>query len=305
MLKNLKILHAGLLSFRSMHVPTCCSSFSATQPRPVPSTSTTAPGDASRLATCNKMLCEKRLSTALRCTGDLALTASGGATAGSNNDWTVLPLQAQNACGASNLGGNFNMHPATASAPRLQPSCRSAHPSTGSCRHVTCLTAMHRRALSTLPTARSYATGDSPDHHRAPNRPCWHCQQPVPAADLVCPACSKIQPLDSSLNHYELMDLGQPRFDVALGDLEKRYKILQFKLHPDKSATASPAEQQHAADQASAVNAAYSVLKSPLLRANYLLQLGEHRAPGNREDTIDDPELLMQVILEFYCCWLG
>lgn len=64
----------------------------------------------------------------------------------------------------------------------------------------------------------------------------------------------------------------QPQFDIDLGDLEKRYKRLQVRLHPDRFATMSHEEKTHSADQAAAVNQAYDVLRKPLKRAHYMVR---------------------------------
>jgi molecular chaperone HscB len=63
----------------------------------------------------------------------------------------------------------------------------------------------------------------------------------------------------------------QPQFELDLRDLERRYKALQIRLHPDKFATASSLEQEYAQQQAAAINQAYDVLKRPLRRAHYIV----------------------------------
>lgn len=63
----------------------------------------------------------------------------------------------------------------------------------------------------------------------------------------------------------------QPTFDLDPAALEKRYKLLQWQLHPDKTVTRSPEEQQFSAEQATRVNQAYGVLRRPLSRANYMV----------------------------------
>lgn len=60
-------------------------------------------------------------------------------------------------------------------------------------------------------------------------------------------------------------------FDLDVAELERRYKALQLRLHPDRFGTASPLEREHAAQQAAAVNQAYDVLKRPLRRAHYIV----------------------------------
>jgi hypothetical protein len=63
----------------------------------------------------------------------------------------------------------------------------------------------------------------------------------------------------------------EPTFDVDAAVLERRYKLLQWQLHPDKAVGRSFEEQRFSAEQAALVNQAYGVLRSPLPRANYLV----------------------------------
>lgn len=56
-----------------------------------------------------------------------------------------------------------------------------------------------------------------------------------------------------------------------------------------------PQEREFSAQHASVINLAYSILKSPLSRANYLLASKGVNAGEAFEGTIDDPELLMEV----------
>jgi molecular chaperone HscB len=73
-------------------------------------------------------------------------------------------------------------------------------------------------------------------------------------------------------NHFQIF--GVPaRFDMDLEALETRYRELQREVHPDRFAGASQAEQRVSMQLATRVNEAYETLKSPLRRAEYLLQL--------------------------------
>lgn len=63
----------------------------------------------------------------------------------------------------------------------------------------------------------------------------------------------------------------EPAFDVDPAALERQYKALQVRLHPDKYALASPLELEYAQQQAAVVNQAYDVLKKPLRRAHYIV----------------------------------
>ncbi|GFR46918.1 hypothetical protein Agub_g8565 [Astrephomene gubernaculifera] len=142
-------------------------------------------------------------------------------------------------------------------------------------------------------------------HHQETRRPatleemekaCWSCDKSLKRGGLVCHGCKTIQPPDETLNYFDLFALPSGKFDLDPQLLERRYKSLQWNLHPDKMGH-KPAEERHfSAQQASLINLAYSILKSPLARANYILALRGISAGDNFEGTIDDPELLMEVL---------
>jgi molecular chaperone HscB len=79
-------------------------------------------------------------------------------------------------------------------------------------------------------------------------------------------------PLNLSANFFELFGLS-PRFAVDGEALERSYRDLQARVHPDRFANASDAEQRLSMQWATRVNEAYQTLKSPLKRATYLLEL--------------------------------
>lgn len=92
-------------------------------------------------------------------------------------------------------------------------------------------------------------------------------------------------------NHFELFELA-PSFDVEQETLALRYRELQRAVHPDRFANASEQEKRLSVQQAAQINEAYQVLKSPLLRARYLLEL--NGLPLNDSDTQMDAAFLME-----------
>ncbi len=78
--------------------------------------------------------------------------------------------------------------------------------------------------------------------------------------------------MDLSQNYFELFGL-PVQFELDESELGQRFRQLQKALHPDKFASADAASQRVAMQYSSRVNEAYSVLKSPLPRALYLLEL--------------------------------
>jgi len=73
-------------------------------------------------------------------------------------------------------------------------------------------------------------------------------------------------------NHFQIFGI-PASFEVDAVALEKRYRELQREVHPDRFAGASHAEQRVSMQLATRVNEAYQTLRSPLMRAGYLLQL--------------------------------
>ena len=73
-------------------------------------------------------------------------------------------------------------------------------------------------------------------------------------------------------NFFELFDI-PVAFQIDSGLVAERYRKLQQALHPDRFANASDSERRLSVQRTAQVNEAFQTLKSPLLRARYLLQL--------------------------------
>lgn len=73
-------------------------------------------------------------------------------------------------------------------------------------------------------------------------------------------------------NFYEIFDL-PVSFDVDLGVLAERYRGVQKVLHPDNYVNSGDRERRLSVQAASRVNDGFAVLRSPLQRAKYLLEL--------------------------------
>lgn len=73
-------------------------------------------------------------------------------------------------------------------------------------------------------------------------------------------------------NHFELLGL-VPAFALETGRLDRSYREIQSKIHPDRFAHAGDAERRASMQWSTQVNEAYRTLKSPVQRAKYLLEL--------------------------------
>lgn len=73
-------------------------------------------------------------------------------------------------------------------------------------------------------------------------------------------------------NHFELFGL-EPGFALDRVALERAYREIQGRIHPDRFAHAGDAERRASMQWTTRVNEAYRVLQNPLERARHLLEL--------------------------------
>src|SRR5207342_2380938 len=64
-----------------------------------------------------------------------------------------------------------------------------------------------------------------------------------------------------------------PAFSLDPGMLEKAYREIQSRVHPDRFARAGDAERRASLQWTTRVNEAYRVLKDPVQRAKHILDL--------------------------------
>ena len=121
---------------------------------------------------------------------------------------------------------------------------------------------------------------------------CWSCKGPVARALAFCDVCGAVQPPHAA-DHFERLGL-ERGFGLDDDELSRRYFALQARLHPDRFAGKSAKERAASLAQATALNEAYQVLREPLARAAYLLQLAGVASPTEESTTLSDPELLME-----------
>jgi molecular chaperone HscB len=93
-------------------------------------------------------------------------------------------------------------------------------------------------------------------------------------------------------SHFELFGL-TPAFAIEGEALERSYREIQSKVHPDRFAHAGDAERRASLQWTTRVNEAYRTLKDPVQRARHLLEL--HGVDVAFEtNTAMPPEFLMQ-----------
>ena len=93
-------------------------------------------------------------------------------------------------------------------------------------------------------------------------------------------------------NHFELFGL-IPAYALDLDHLDRAYRDIQANVHPDRFAHAGDAERRASMQMTTQVNEAYRVLKSPVQRASYLLEL-KGVDTGFETNTAMPPEFLVE-----------
>ncbi len=97
-------------------------------------------------------------------------------------------------------------------------------------------------------------------------------------------------------NYFALLNL-PVSFALDEAQLHRAYIQQQQQNHPDRLRGASEAERMKAMQLSADLNAAYRTLKSPLLRAEYLLSLkGIH--VGSEKDSVKPSQALLMETME-------
>jgi molecular chaperone HscB len=93
-------------------------------------------------------------------------------------------------------------------------------------------------------------------------------------------------------NHFDLFGLA-PAYALETDALERSYREIQSRVHPDRFAHAGDAERRASLQWTTRVNEAYRTLKDPVQRAKHLLAL--HGVDVAFEtNTAMPPDFLMQ-----------
>lgn len=125
---------------------------------------------------------------------------------------------------------------------------------------------------------------------------CWNCDAPSTPGPF-CEACGKVAVRQSTQTHFQT--LGLPlSLTPARAEVEQAYRERSLQLHPDRLTGATGLERRLSAEQATALNEAYRVLRDPVRQLFYLLQLQgidlEKEEGGNRQTV--DPTFLEEIM---------
>jgi molecular chaperone HscB len=93
-------------------------------------------------------------------------------------------------------------------------------------------------------------------------------------------------------NYFEFFSLA-PAFELDAASLDDAFRAVQASVHPDRFASAGPAEKRYAMQLATMANEANQTLRDPLSRARYLCELNDV-AIGAEDNTSMPADFMMQ-----------
>lgn len=102
--------------------------------------------------------------------------------------------------------------------------------------------------------------------------------------------------MDIKQNFFEFYGLPET-YGIDLGQLAERHRELQKQLHPDRFAHLSDQERRLSAQYTAYLNEGYATLRSPLLRAQYLLKLRGIDTQSESSTQVDSLFLMQQMEL--------
>lgn len=95
-------------------------------------------------------------------------------------------------------------------------------------------------------------------------------------------------------DYFDLLQL-PPTFQVDMDRLDRHYRELQGRVHPDRAAHLSDLEKRTFLQYATAANEAYHTLKRPLERARYMLRRDGLDTGEERNNAMSAEFLLEQI----------
>ena len=111
---------------------------------------------------------------------------------------------------------------------------------------------------------------------------CRTCGAGAPVDEHFCPQCSRILALGRHGDYFTFF--GLPRtLTIDAQDLERRFRELSRKFHPDYYYNAPPVERLASLERSSYLNDAYRALRNPVSRIEHLLAI-EGLPPAKSEE---------------------
>ena len=124
---------------------------------------------------------------------------------------------------------------------------------------------------------------------------CRNCGAGAPVDEHFCQQCSRILALGRHGDYFSFLGLPR-RLGVDLQELERRFRDLSRKFHPDYFYNAPPAERLASLERSSYLNDAYRTLKNPSARIEHLLALEGLPPATSDEGAVKVPPALLEEV---------
>jgi len=123
---------------------------------------------------------------------------------------------------------------------------------------------------------------------------CRNCGAGAPMDEHFCPQCSRILSIGRHGDYFAFFGLPR-KLTIAQAELERRFRDLSRRFHPDYYYNASPTERLASLERSSYLNDAYRALRNSMSRIEHLLAI--EGMPATRSDgaTKVPPALLEEV----------
>src|SRR5260221_3234862 len=123
---------------------------------------------------------------------------------------------------------------------------------------------------------------------------CWSCHERTIGTHF-CSSCGKMLQVQEKSDYFAMFEI-QRKLWIEMGELEKKFLQLSWKLHPDNYVNASPEEREISLKRSSELNDAYRTLREPVARVEYLLAIEGTRVEGKSKQQA--PAELLEEVFE-------
>lgn len=124
---------------------------------------------------------------------------------------------------------------------------------------------------------------------------CRNCGAGAPVDEHFCPQCSRILALGRHGDYFSFFGLPR-KLVIDANELERRFRDLSRKFHPDYYYNASPTERLASLERSSYLNDAYRALKNPVSRIEHLLAIEGLPSAKSEEGTAKVPPSLLEEV---------
>lgn len=124
---------------------------------------------------------------------------------------------------------------------------------------------------------------------------CRNCGAGAPVDEHFCPQCDRILALGRYGDFFTFFGLPR-RLGLDAQDLERRFRELSRKFHPDYFYNAPPAERLASLERSSYLNDAYRTLRNPAARIEHLLAIEGLPPVKSEEGTVKVPPALLEEV---------